>query len=253
MKKNQIRDSRIANLNKGKVKGVGFFEGIKLKFSGRIDGKRGLPREDGTGHWTSPHIDREIRSYDEFASKMWGQLQLEEEEAFARLGELMDSVVHIRTQLETAKEELERHRTAEGTFDNIRRHGESKLTEAQVLARRANERSKRISPLKNRINSLQDKLIAEIDEFSRVRNKIIEDNNSTRMICFRVRDHLYQRLAVYWNSALCKHPENKKMPTTPCVDIVFHAEDIYMKPHQLLMQKAELLSKSLSKEEKEAA
>lgn len=253
MKNNQIRDSRIANLNKGKIKGVGFFEGIKLKFSGRIDGKRGLPREDSTGHWTSPHIDREIYSYDEFASKMWGQLQLEEEEAFARLGELMDSVVHIRTQLETAKDELESHTTVEGTVDNTRRHGESKLTEAQVVARRANERAKRISPLKNRVDSLQAKLIAEIDEFSRVRNKIIEDNNSTRMICSRVRDHLYQRLAVYWNSALCKHPENKNMPTTPCVDIVFHAEEIYMKPHQLLMQRAELLSKSLSKEEKEAA
>ncbi len=253
MKKNCSKDSRISNLRKGKVKNVGFFEGIKLKTAGRIDGKRGLPRQDNNGHWRSPHIDREIHSYDEFSSRMWGQLQLEEEEEFARLGELMDSVAHLRTQLETAKEELKNYTTTERMVDNTRRHGESKLTEAQVVARRANERAKRVSPLRNRVDSLQAKLVAEIDEFSRVRNKIIEDNNSTRMVCSRVRDHLYQRLAVYWNSALCKHPESNKMPVIPDVSVVFHAEEIYMQPHQILMQKAELLSQILSKDVKGVA
>lgn len=63
-----IRKGRISKLSKGKVKGIG------LKIAGRIDGSRNLPRECGDGHWISPHLDREVRSYDEFSSRMWGHL-----------------------------------------------------------------------------------------------------------------------------------------------------------------------------------
>ena len=74
------------------------------------------------------------------------------------------------------------------------------------------------------------------------------------MICNRVRDHLYQRLAVYWNSALHNHPETIKMPVLPCVDIKFNSEDIYMKPHhKVLMEKADLLSDTLLVNEEEVA
>lgn len=38
MKNKQMRNSRISKLGKGNVKGVGFFEGILLKITGRIDG-----------------------------------------------------------------------------------------------------------------------------------------------------------------------------------------------------------------------
>ena len=92
-----------------------------------------------------------------------------------------------------------------------------------------------------------------MDDFSARRNKIIEDNNSTRMICSRVRDHLYQRLNVYWNSALHKHSENDRMPAVPTVEVTSRAEMVYMEPHSVLMQKAERLSQFLSKNETEVA
>lgn len=253
MKNKTLKDTRVSSLKKGKVKGVGFFESIPLKIAGRIDGRRGLPRENDNGQWVSPHIEKEVRSYDEFSSRMWGQLQIEEEAAFARLGELMDSVVHIKSQLDTAKSELDVASAGEGTVNNLRKHGEGKLTDAQVAARRANERTKRLSPIRSRVSSLQAKLTSEIDEFSAVRAKIVEDNNSTRMVCNRVRDHLYQRLAVYWNSALRKHTERSKMPAVPCVDVIFNSEEVYMKPHIELMQKAELLSETIKKESEEVA
>lgn len=253
MKNKTLKDTRVSSLKKGKVKGVGFFESIPLKIAGRIDGRRGLPRENDNGQWVSPHIEKEVRSYDEFSSRMWGQLQIEEEAAFARLGELMDSVVHIKSQLDTAKSELDEASAGEGMVNNSRKHGESKLTDAQVAARRSNERTKRLSPIRSRVSSLQAKLTSEIDEFSAVRAKIVEDNNSTRMVCNRVRDHLYQRLAIYWNSALRKHTERSKMPVVPCVDIIFNSEEVYMKPHIELMQKAELLSETIKKESEEVA
>lgn len=253
MKNKQMRNSRISKLSKGKIKGIGFFEGIGLKIRGRIDGSRNLPRECDDGRWCSPHLDRETRSYDEFSCKMWGQLQIEEEDEYARLGALMDSIRNTLVQLETAKADLKEALTYEGTHDTSRKHGENKLTDAQVAARRANERAKRLAPLRSRISTLQKKLVAEVDEFSFLRNKIIEDNNSTRMICARVRDHLLQRMDVYWNSAMFKHSENARMPVVPSIEVTSRAEAVYMEPHQALMQRAELLSQSLSKEEKEAA
>ena len=127
MKKGQ-KNARVSNLNKGKVKGVGFFESIPLKVAGWKDGKHGLPREND-GHWVSPHIEREIRSYDEFSSRMWGQLQIEEEEAYSRLEDIMNSVVDIKTQLDNAELKLDKAIASESLFDTSRKKGESKLTE----------------------------------------------------------------------------------------------------------------------------
>lgn len=252
MKNKQIRNSRISNLGKGKVKGVGFVEGILLKITGRIDGARNLPRECDDGYWLSPHLDREVHSYAEFSSRMWGQLQLEEEDEYARLGVLMDSLADTKSQLESAEADLAAALSCEVGVDTSRKYGESKLTDAQVAARRANERAKRLAPLRSRIGTLRSNLAAEVDEFFALRNKIVEDNNSTRMICARVKDHLLQRMDVYWNSAMIKHSENAMMPVVPSIEVTSRAEDVYMELHKELMLRAELLSRSLSKEEKEA-
>lgn len=133
MKKTQMKNSRISKLSKGKIKGLGIFEKIGLKIVGFIDGRRSLPREDTAGGWDSPHLDREVRSYDEFASRMWGHLQIEEETAYAHLGKLMDSIGHMKSLLEDAKADLASEQ--EKVSDASPKHGESKLTEAQVVAR----------------------------------------------------------------------------------------------------------------------
>lgn len=248
MKNNKQKATRLSSLKKGKVKRIGFFERIELKIAGYADGKRNLPR-DGASGWMSPHLDKEIRSYDEFASQMWGRLQVEKEEDYARLGELMDSIAHTKSLLDEAKATLDGAETKEKSTDNSRKKGESKLTDAQVAARRSNERAKRLAPLKGRVSSLESKLTSEIDEFSQLRNKIIEDNNSTRMICNRVRDHIYQRLDIYWNAALRKHSDKANMPVIPCIEVASRSEAVYMEPHKILMQKAEMFSKELSSDE----
>lgn len=250
--KKQMKKSRISELRKGKVKGIGLWEGIGLKIRGHIDGSRNLPRECD-GRWVSPHLDREVRSYDEFSARMWGRLQIEKEEEYARLRSLMDSIVHIRAQLEEANASLNDALSREGSFSTVRKPGESKLTDAQVSARRSHERASRMAPLKGRVSALQSKLDAEVEAFSALHSKIIEDNNSTRMICSRVRDHLFQRLNVYWNSALHRHSENARMPAVPTVEVSSRAEKAYMEPHETLMRKAERLSQSVSKEETEVA
>lgn len=248
MKDKQLRNTRISKLSTERVKGIGVFESIVLKITGCIDGTRKLPRECDDGHWISPHLDREVRSYDEFSSRMWGQLQIEEEDEYVRLGALMDSIVHTKAQLKTARAELIDALAYEGAPSTSRKHGESKLTEAQVATRRANERAKRLAVFRSRVGALQSSLDSKVDEFLTLRNKIIEDNNSTRMICARVKDHLLQRMDVYWNSALLKHPEKARMPAVPSIEVTFRAEAIYIELHKELMQRAELISQSLSKE-----
>lgn len=248
MKNTQQKKARIINLRRGKVKRIGLFEKLWLKIAGYFDGKRNLPRESDSG-WISPHMDKEVRSYDEFSSQMWGRLQVEEEEDYARLGQLMDSIAHTKSLLDEAEDSLEEAEAREKETDTSRKKGESKLTDAQVMARRSNEKAKRLAPFKGRVSSLQSKLTSEIDEFSQLRNKIIEDNNSTRMICNRVKDHIYQRLDIYWNAALRKHSGKAQMPVIPCVMVASRSEEVYMEPHKILMQKAEMVSKDLSNDE----
>lgn len=69
------------------------------------------------------------------------------------------------------------------------------------------------------------------------------------MICNRVRDHIYQRLDIYWNAALRKHSDKANMPVIPCIEVASHSEAVYMEPHKILMQKTEMFSKELSSDE----
>ena len=254
MNSNQMKKVRVANLNKGKLKDISFFEKITLKVRGFVDGKRGLPRED-KGDWVSPHLDREVRSYDEFASRMWGYLQIEEEAAYARLGELMDSLLYTKAMLEEARADLKMATEDEKSRKPFRKHGESRLTESQVIVRRANERAKRLAVLRGRVSSLEGRIASDTGEFLKLRNRILEDNNSTRMICNRVKDHLHQRLDTYWNAALWRHPDTPQMPVIPCVELASRAEGVYMELHKHLIRRADLLSQMLSNEndEKEVA
>ena len=251
MKNNGLKKPRSSQLKKENVKGVGLFEGIALKIVGHIDGERSLPRKTPSGDWISPHLDREIRSYDEFASRIWGRLQIENETAYVHLGELIDAIVDTQALLEDAKSDLER--AYENTADTARRYGESRLTESQVSARRAHERMKRLASLKSRVSALQSKRTSELDELSSLRSTIFENNNSTRMVCNSVQNHLRQRMDVYWNAVLCKHPDSAGMPAIPCVEIASRAEDVYMELHKSLEQRAEQISRTFSGNKKEAA
>lgn len=253
MKDKYLRDSRISKLSKEKVKGVRLLETIYLKIIGYIDGTRNLPRECGDGKWISPHLDREIRSYHEFSSRIWGYLQIEEENEYKRLGELMDSLVYTRTQLETTKAELKDALSYEEMPDVFCKHGEGKLNDTQVAARRITERAKSLVLYKNRIVTLQNKLVSEADEFFALRNQIIEADNSTRMICARVKEHLFQRIDVYWNSALHKHSEKERMPVIPSIEVTSRAERVYIELHSTMMLKSEMLNQSLSKDKMEVA
>ena len=241
----RLRSKRLHILEKGKIKKVGQIESLILKIRGGSDGSHGLPVKTDD-NWISPQIDKEINSYEEFCSRMFGSLQIESEEKFARLGSLIDSISHVQNELECARDQLDTQLKSYSPHLSERKKGEDKLTDSQVQARRIKEREKHLLSARASVSSLESMLSSRIDEFYALKNRIVEDQNSTRLICNRAKDYILQRIDIYWNSAYRKHPENKTMPAIPNVVFLFNAEKVYTEPHIKLMEKAESLADHLS-------
>lgn len=240
MNKETLHNTRLKGLTKGKAKKLGFFEAIKPKLVGRRDGVKGLPRQDKNDYWNSAFIDQEINSYEEFSTSMWATLQMESEESFARLNELYFNVLKTHEFLEEAKLALSRESSLE--IDTSRRTGEEQLSVEKVVARRTAEREKRLVPLKSKIASYECKIAENVEEFNKLHSRLAEDSNTTRLICNQVKDHTLQKLDVYWNAALKKHPQSAEMPVVPAVVFANRAEQTYMELHAKLMKCAEAMS-----------
>lgn len=238
MANNKIKHTRLTNLSKGKSKKLGLMETLEQRTAGYMDGSRALPRQNENGEWVSPHMDKEVRAYEEFASKIWGELQIQEEEANVVLGKLIDSMAIVTQQLKVATAELAVLSANVENTEIIRKNGEEKLTDAQVKARRANEKAKRLAPLVQKINELKAAQDAAGEEFRELYNRIREEENSNRMICNRLKDRILQRLDAYWSAALRKHPKGASMPAVPSVEITCQAEKVYKKLHNALVKRA---------------
>lgn len=236
--KNKIRRKRYRGLNNGKRKGLNLVELLKLNFLGRRDGRKGLPRTAEDNVWGSPFIDSELQAYEEFCSRTWGGLQIENEDRYARLEELTNILQSKEKLLKDARSELSELIREENLLEPVRKRGEDKLTEAQVKARRYAEREKRMLPIRRKVTCLEGEIETNLEEFAELHSGLLEDDNSTRLICNRVKDHVLMRMDTYWNAALLQHREGNSMPTVPLIDFKNAAEEIYMKPHKELMARA---------------
>lgn len=248
--KSKHRYMRLKSLEKGKIKNIGIIENIRLKRAGSSDGAVGFPRCTEDGKWRSAFIDKEVNAYEEFCSRMWGRLQIEAESDYTRIGALIDSISHLRAESEKAKERLS------DQFENdvglsVRKKGEDRLTESQVKARRTRERNKRLAPARNKIAELDSKIAAQTEELIELKNAVDEASNTNRMICNRLKDHTFQRIDIYWNYALRKHPDALIMPAVPYVDLSYDAEMVFITPHLELMQRVDKLMQLISENNKE--
>ena len=246
MNLDNIRQNRLSFLENNKIKDLGLLEKRRLISIGRSDGSRSLPRKTDDGVYTSPYIEREINSYVEFTYKTYASLQVEIESEFSRLGYLMDSIGRASRELEEISKELEIQKSA--ALNKVRKNGESRLTDAQVISRRLSEKAKLLDPIVKRESELKAIIKDEIDEFIKIRAKIIEDNNSTRLICNRVRERINQRILVYWDAALVK---DSKIPVVPAIELKSDAEEVYLGPHKAFLDDVERFADEIK--DKEAA
>lgn len=248
----KMRNRRIRRLNRGRIAGLGWLEAIGLRIRGWVDGARGLPRRVEE-QWSSPFLSRELNSYEEFCSRMWSMLQLESEGAYIRLNELTASLPLTLARIDQAREEL--RVISPGEAFSIRKTGEEELSEDQVRARRANERKKELEPMRCRLTGLQNQLREDTREFTTLCCRLAEDDNTTRMAVHRVRDHIRQRMDVYWNAAMSRHSDHYAMPNAPTLSTQLRAEQTYLSLHAGLMLRAEQIRALLEREaaEKEAS
>lgn len=249
MEKDKLYTMQRSQLRKRSVQGIGLLERLPLICRGRGDGRQGLPRESAQGQWESPFIAREVGAYNEFASKMWAHFQLHQEDSYHRLASSLDTIAQTEAALAQAREALEDASCQEcGTF---RKPGEAALPDSQVRVRREKEHAKSLAPVKARVASIQAQLDEQKEDVSTVYNQILEAHTTMSMVIEKQKQHLEQRLAVYWAAALGRHPENARMPAIPDIPIPPAVEEAYLQKHEMLMARARALM-GLGQEEKEA-
>ena len=253
--KAKMSKQRHKKLNTGKGKKIGIFESIGLKIKGACDGRNGFPRQTDNKDWYSPFINQEVNSFDEFCSHMWASLQIENERQYARLEKLMDGIHLKKHLLEDARADIVLLVKNENISESVRKIGEEHLTDTQVLSRREAEKEKKLAPLKSKVAGLEQELQAAEEAFLELHSQLIEDDNTTRLICHRVRDHILMRLDVYWNSALRHHTDGVSMPVVPMLELEDEAEEVYFRPHKELMKRADAIHDAIQGEssEKEVA
>lgn len=251
----KMRKQRYKMVDNGKGKKIGSFEAICLKIRGLCDGHKGFPRQTDSNDWYSPFMNQEANSLGEFCSHTWGSLQIENEGEYARLEELIDGIRQKKRLLEAAKADFAVAATRENDSESARKKGENNLTDAQIRARRKAEKEKKLAPVKKKVADLEQELKNAEEAFSALHSKLVEDDNTTRLICHRVRDHILMRLDVYWNSALRCHPDGASMPVVPVIELADEAEEAYLSLHKVLMKRAAAIRDAIQDEaaEKEVA
>ena len=249
MENSRFRKQRLRKLNKGKRKRLGFWETVMLKLTGYRDGKKGLPRVIDDNVWYSPFMNREVNSYEEFCSHTWGGLQIENEERYAELKELTDVIQQKKIQLEVAKEKLMIAYQDAKNSEVFRKNGEDKLTDSQVRARRNFEKEKRLVPEKKKVSDLEHELKKVEKSFFNLYSKLVEDSNTTRLICQRVKEHTHMRVDMYWNSMLIYHPDGMTIPAVPVLNLRNDAEEEYFRLHRDLMTQVAAIRKDVYEKE----
>lgn len=167
----------------------------------------------------------------------------------------MDGIRQKKGLLEVAKSDLAVAAKRENDSEFTRKKGEDNLTDAQIRARRKAEKEKKLAPVKKKVAGLEQELKNAEEAFSALHSKLVEDDNTTRLICHRVRDHILMRLDVYWNSALRRHPDGASMLMVPVMELKDEAEEVYLSLHKVLMKRAAAIRDAIQDEaaEKEVA
>jgi len=234
MSKRNSYEKYLQNITGVEVKKLGTVESLRLKIAGHMDGRKGLPNCTD-GHWNSAFIHREINAYEERCSHIWELLQLKNADQFVRLGELMDSIKQKKLLLKHAQKEVGIAMENENRMGIIRKIGEEKLNDNQIRVRRMNEQDDRLEPYRRQIGVLEGELKSMLEEVSGIRYRLVEEYNTTIMICKRIKNHTLQRLDVYWDASFHKHPDKASMPTIPNVSLSVEAEEVYTNIHKTLL------------------
>lgn len=249
--KSKLRQQRMAHIQKAQPDRVRFFERWKLRRRGRADGKQGLPQEGSNGRWLSPFMAEKIRTLAVQGDNEWTLLQNEHEALYIRMEDLMGSIRYHLSQYRMILDKIERYVSY---MDVSRKTGEEALPESVIRDRRAAERTKAVAPMQEKCEEMRQMLDADEEELRLIVSCLKEDVNTMRMFLQGKKDAMLQRMDIYWNGAMDKHPDRSRMPAVPVVELVMEHEQTYMMLHDNHLSRAEKLLEELNDlQQKEAA
>lgn len=238
----------------GRIKPLSNREIKVLERNGRLDGIKGLPKEDENGIWTSAFIEGEVHSCQEKCNMLWGSLQISMEKTYAEMDSIVDKIVKNRRRLEDLENDITVNSNPEVL--RARKNGEEALAESIVIARRRKEQERIVQPMKTekaRLIAINDSLY---ERLAGLRGIAKEATTAVKINTQRLEEHTGQRINAYWNAAFDKHPAKSEMPPMFKVSISCTGEHTYVEGHQniedkvidLLSSRNEYHDKSESKE-----
>jgi len=184
-----------------KVKQIGFFESRIVHKKGLRDGGLGLPRQDESGEWTSPYMQRELSAFREHTKRVWLQVEVDTAELQIQAEQLRQKIIRMK----------DHRRSISGNLD-VRYTGEEKLDSWIIQKRRSKDLSE--------IDHLED-------NYHETVLQIVEVENASRLLCLQIEEHAYGRISIYWNGCLESNP-NANLPPVPTVIHSDDAETAYM-------------------------
>jgi len=219
----------------------------KATRKGKRAGKKGLPRIDENGNYTSPDISEIMHSYDEYESAIWAQHQTDSIEKLSSLREHLCRVGDIEQEISISRKELEEFCKESEKIPIVRKNGEEKLSEAAVYARRTRDSVRQKAALSGRITTLKNELSSHIREIAVLRSWFYEADNATRMVSQKVANHTQRLLDCLWNGALKTHPDRDSLPAAPNVQLTPRGEILFFEFHEeMILKEAETVLKKYS-------
>lgn len=237
-----IQCKRRRSLERGKAASLNFFEALAMKRDGTMDGQKGLLRQTEDGTWQSSKLRELTDACEEYCSRLFGHLKLEEETTFQALGTLLDKVAPMQAALSQAKASLQAEQ-AKPFSPTERKVGEENLTEAQVIARRRAEREKRLQPFHQSVEAKTKTVEDTLNTIFSGISHLKESFDSTCKIQDRVTQHCLQKIDVYWRAAM-QHLDS--LPPVPEIGFTNQALADYRTHLEALTCRAEKLQQEFT-------
>jgi hypothetical protein len=206
--------------NQKKAKQIGFIEAKIIHRKGLHDGELKLPRQDESGEWTSPYMQRELSAFREHTNRMWLQVEVNTSELQIQAEKLRQKIIRMK----------DNRRSISGNL-GVRYTGEENLDSWIVQGRRSKELSE--------IEHLED-------NYHEIVQQIVEAENATRLFCLQIEEHTFGRLSIYWDGCLSNH--NANLPPVPTI-IHSDAETAYINRHIRSLLPTSIAEQNMEEEE----
>ncbi|MGN0362498.1 MAG: hypothetical protein ACI4ET_06625 [Bilifractor sp.] len=220
----------VSHIRQGKLKGLGLVESIHVAFNGWKDAHHNLPFKRNDNVWSSPFMDKDIAAYKEACQSIWEKCETELSDQYAKISLLTKKISVSEREL---KEAASCAPPAPSEDDLQKRYrGEEDLSNDQISRRRCREYQKRVDLHRQQTQAILETYEKQVGEMEFLHSQIEAVNNVKRLDLERLRNHLEQRRALYWNTAYPILLGSSPIPVCPDPLPKLSTDILYLSQHQ---------------------